>query len=51
MKKAGGGLFAVFASMGAYGKWGSWGLLENQDQDPVRAPKYQAVREFMGSVP
>jgi hypothetical protein len=50
-KKAGGGMFAVFASMGPYGKWGSWGLLENRAQDPARAPKYQAVVEFMGRAP
>ena len=48
-KKAGGGLFAAFSSMGRYGKWGSWGLLENQDQDPAVAPKYQAILEFMGN--
>jgi len=47
-KEAGGGTFAIFASMSRYGKWGSWGLLEDRDQDPFRAPKYQAVLEFMG---
>jgi len=47
-KKAGGGMFAAFASMSPYGKWGSWGLLENRDQDPKQAPKYQAILEFMG---
>lgn len=50
-KKAGGGLFAAFTSMGRYGKWGSWGILENRDQDPARAPKYQAIIEFMGKTP
>ncbi|MBW2203781.1 MAG: hypothetical protein JRF52_06680, partial [Deltaproteobacteria bacterium] len=48
-KKAGGGLFAAFSSMSRYGKWGSWGLLENQDQNPAGAPKYQAILEFMGT--
>lgn len=47
-KAAGGGLFAAFASMGRYGKWGSWGLLENRDQGPALAPKYQAFLEFVG---
>jgi len=46
-KKAGGGLFTAFASMSQYGKWGSWGILENQDQNPAGAPKYQAIIEFM----
>ena len=50
-KKAGGGLFAAFSSMSRYGKWGSWGLLENQDQNPAGAPKYQAILEFMGTPP
>ena len=50
-KKAGGGLFTAFSSMGAYGKWGSWGILENRNQNPIRAPKYQAIIEFMGKTP
>jgi len=50
-RKAGGGLFATFSSMGPYGKWGSWGILENQDQDPAGAPKYQAILEFMSKTP
>lgn len=50
-QKAGGGLFAAFASMSQYGKWGSWGLLEHQDQDPASAPKYRAILEFMGRKP
>ena len=50
-KKAGGGMFAAFTSMSRYGKWGSWGLLENRDQTPMNAPKYQAVLEFMGRTP
>ena len=33
--------------MSQYGKWGSWGILENQDQNPAGAPKYQAIIEFM----
>lgn len=47
-KKAGGRIFAAFTSMSPYVKWGSWGLIENGDQDPLLAPKYQAVLEFMG---
>jgi hypothetical protein len=50
-KKSGGGLFAAFSSMGRYGKWGSWGILENPDQNPAGAPKYQAILEFMGKTP
>ncbi len=50
-KRAGGKLFAAFSSMGHYGKWGSWGLLENEDQDLLSAPKYNAILEFMRITP
>ncbi|MBD3244031.1 MAG: hypothetical protein GF331_25785 [Chitinivibrionales bacterium] len=45
-KAAGGGLFAVFASVGAWSKWGCWGLLEYQDQDTLEVPKYMAVQQW-----
>jgi hypothetical protein len=45
--EAGGGLFCVFSSMGRYSKWGSWGVLENAAQDLGKAPKYQALREYL----
>jgi hypothetical protein len=48
-KEAGGGLFCLYSSVGRYSKWGSWGLLESSDQDPKTAPKFRAVREFVGS--
>lgn len=47
-QKSGGKLFTAFSSMGSYGKWGSWGLLQHPGQNPVTAPKYQAILEFMG---
>jgi hypothetical protein len=47
-QEIGGGLNCVFSSMSRYTKWGSWGLLEYSDQDEKTAPKYQAVREWMG---
>lgn len=50
-KKAGGKLFVTFASMGQYNKWGSWGLIENIDQDPETAPKYQGAMEFIKKNP
>jgi hypothetical protein len=47
-QEIGGSTFCVFSSMGLYTKWGSWGVLEHRDQDPATAPKWQAIREFMG---
>lgn len=47
-QNAGGGLFCIFSSMGTNSKWGSWGLLEHTDQDVQQAPKWQAVREWLG---
>ena len=47
-REAGGGLFCVFSSMGNYSKWGSWGVLEHSAQDVKQAPKYQALREYLG---
>src|SRR5262249_697552 len=46
-REAGGGLFCVFSSMGNYSKWSSWGVLEHTGQDPEKAPKYQALREYL----
>lgn len=46
-REAGGGLFCVFSSMGNYSKWGSWGVLEHTGQDEKKAPKYQALREYL----
>ena len=46
--EAGGGLFCVFSSMSRPSKWGNWGLLEDTAQDPRTAPKYQAMREYLG---
>jgi hypothetical protein len=46
-REAGGGLFCVFSSMGNYSKWGSWGVLEHTGQDADKAPKYQALREYL----
>jgi hypothetical protein len=47
-QEVGGGLFCVFSSMGRYTKWGSWGVLEHAGQDPTKAPKMQALREYLG---
>lgn len=45
--RAGGGMFAAFASTGTYNKWGSWGLLEHGFQKLDTAPKYQALQEYI----
>jgi hypothetical protein len=47
-QEAGGGLFCVFSSMGRYSKWGSWGVLEHAAQEPAKAPKMRALREYLG---
>ena len=47
-QEIGGSTFCVFSSMGRYTKWGSWGVLEYHDQDEKTAPKWQAIKEFMG---
>jgi hypothetical protein len=43
---AGGDLLVSFNEAGASTKYGSWGALEYQDQDPLTAPKFQALTTF-----
>ena len=43
---AGGDLLVSFNEAGAATKYGSWGALEYQDQDPLTAPKFQALTTF-----
>jgi hypothetical protein len=43
----GGGLYVVFSNVGKPNKWGSWGVLEYQDQPTDKAPKYQALVDFI----
>jgi hypothetical protein len=43
----GGGLYVVFSNVGKPTKWGSWGVLEYQDQPADKAPKYQAIVDFI----
>lgn len=50
-KEEGGQLYALYNSMGAPNKFGSWGLLENELQDPMAAPKYRAALEFIEENP
>jgi len=45
----GGGLMLMFSFVSRPGKWGSWGLLEWQDQPRQKAPKYDAVLEYIES--
>jgi hypothetical protein len=46
-KNSGGKLFVAYSSVGCYSKWGSWGLLEWPEQEARKAPKYEALLEFM----
>ena len=43
---AGGGPFALFASVARWSQHGSWGLVEYWNQDPMSYPKYRAYRTF-----
>lgn len=45
-QQTGGKLFCYFSSVGRWSKWGSWGALEYYDDDPARAPKFQAILRF-----
>jgi hypothetical protein len=47
----GGTLAAIFSSLGSWSKWGSWGLMEYHGQPAEKAPKYQAVVEFLDQNP
>ncbi|HVK05057.1 MAG TPA: hypothetical protein VM490_16390, partial [Armatimonadaceae bacterium] len=44
--RAGGDLFCHFSSVGEWSKWGSWGLLQYQDDDPARSPKFAATMRW-----
>ena len=47
----GGSLFAQFSSLCSPGVYGAWCVLENVDQDPATAPKYQALLELIAAHP
>lgn len=46
---SGGGVFSLFSYVGGYSKWGSWGVLEYLSQPVNDAPKYQALRTYLGN--
>ena len=50
-KKAGGKLFVNFNSPLKWGRSGSWGVMENLNQTPADAPKYNAVLRFINENP
>jgi len=50
-RQAGGTMFVIFSSVGRYSKWGSWGLMEYHGQPINKAPKYEAVVEFIDKNP
>lgn len=45
-EQAGGDLICAFLSVEAWSKWGSWGLLQYNDEDPKKSPKFSAVIEW-----
>ena len=47
----GGSLFVQFSSLCSPGVYGAWCVLENVDQDPAAAPKYQALLELIAAHP
>lgn len=50
-KKAGGKLFVHFNSPERWAKSGSWGVMENLNQTPAEAPKYNAILKFINENP
>jgi hypothetical protein len=48
---AGGDVFLHFTDVAPDSKWGNFGSLEDQDQDPNTAPKYQALTTFASQHP
>jgi len=45
----GGDVLAAYYSTGKPSKWGSWGALEWAEQSPYEAPKYLALRVWLGT--
>ena len=41
------GVLNHFPDISRYGKYGYWGLLQSSYQDPLTAPKYKAVMDYM----
>lgn len=40
------GVWNHYSDVGRYGKNGYWGLMQSTYQDPLTAPKYQAIKEY-----
>lgn len=49
--RAGGDAFVAFAFIAPPGPHGAWGLLEWTDQPVAKAPKYQALLQYIASTP
>jgi hypothetical protein len=50
-RESGGQLFVHYSHCSAPSKWGSWGSLEWITQDPVSAPKFSALQDFISQNP
>ncbi|HIP68767.1 MAG TPA: hypothetical protein EYH06_09275 [Chromatiales bacterium] len=50
-RKAGGKLFVHYTSPRMWTKVGSWGVMENLNQTPAEAPKYNAILTFIRENP
>ncbi len=48
---SGGGLFVHYTDVSPYGKWGSWGAREDQRQGLRRAPKADALHDWIADAP
>jgi hypothetical protein len=48
-KRAGGDLFCHFNSVEPWSKWGSWGMLQYQDEDPAKSPKFLEAMRWASS--
>ena len=50
-QRSGGELFLHYTNVSAYSKWGRWGLKEYLDQPRSKAPKFDAVMQFIDQTP
>jgi len=45
------GIWNHYSDVSRYSKYGYWGLLQSTYQDPMTAPKYQAIKEYISESP
>ncbi|WP_417910752.1 fibronectin type III domain-containing protein [Candidatus Electronema sp. PJ] len=50
-KDLGGDMYCAFSATGNYSKYGYWGILLSPKQNPLDAPKYQAITQWIDDNP